>query len=172
MILSEIGQIVFKEWIKTPEIRPDMNLKLDAFCIMPNHFHAIIFIGENKYNIRGRENGGKCKDECVDDCTNDCDNGHRDAMHRVSTAAQCIKIPSAVTIPSKNQFGPQSKNLSSIIRGFKSSVTVQVRKTNEYFAWQSRFHDHIIHNKIEYYKIRDYIIENPKRWNNDIFYDE
>lgn len=50
MILSEIGKIVESEWLKTPEIRPDMNIVLDEFRVMPNHFHAIIIIGENRYN--------------------------------------------------------------------------------------------------------------------------
>ena len=26
-----------------------MNLTLDAFVVMPNHFHAIIIIGDNQY---------------------------------------------------------------------------------------------------------------------------
>ena len=50
MYLSESGKIVQKKWVKTPDIRPDMNLTLDVFCVMPNHFHAIIEIGENEYN--------------------------------------------------------------------------------------------------------------------------
>ena len=50
--LSEIGKIVQTEWLKTPEIRPDMNLKLGEFVVMPNHFHAIIQIGENEFNSR------------------------------------------------------------------------------------------------------------------------
>ena len=29
MILSEIGDIAKTEWLKSPEIRPDMNLRLD-----------------------------------------------------------------------------------------------------------------------------------------------
>jgi len=48
--LSGIGFIVKNEWLKTFEMRPDMNLQMDEFVIMPNHFHAIIIIGENKYN--------------------------------------------------------------------------------------------------------------------------
>ena len=50
MKLSPIGETVKQEWIKTPKIRPDMNLTLDEFIIMPNHFHAIIIIGNNKHN--------------------------------------------------------------------------------------------------------------------------
>jgi len=52
MQLSEIGKIVENEWIKTPEIRPDMNLKQGEFVVMPNHFHAILIIGQNEYNIQ------------------------------------------------------------------------------------------------------------------------
>ena len=54
--LSEIGCIARQEWLKTPEIRSDMNLKLDEFVIMPDHFHAILIIGENDNNCRGCRN--------------------------------------------------------------------------------------------------------------------
>ncbi len=54
MNLSGIGEIVWNEWIKTPEIRPDMNLQMVEFVVMPNHVHGIIFIGENEYN-NGRD---------------------------------------------------------------------------------------------------------------------
>ena len=40
--LNEYGGIAEKEWIKTPEIRP--NVRLDIFVIMPNHMHGIIEI--------------------------------------------------------------------------------------------------------------------------------
>jgi hypothetical protein len=42
MILTDIGKIAAIEWLKTPFIRPDMNLKLGEFIIMPDHFHGII----------------------------------------------------------------------------------------------------------------------------------
>ena len=48
MQLSQIGKIVENEWIKTPEIRPDMILKQGEFVVMPNHFHAILIIGQNE----------------------------------------------------------------------------------------------------------------------------
>ena len=50
MQLTELGNICEREWIKTPDIRPDMNLTLDAFIVMPNHFHGIIVIGDNQFN--------------------------------------------------------------------------------------------------------------------------
>ncbi len=137
MQLSEIGKIVETEWLKTPELRPDMNLELGIYQVMPNHFHGIIIIGENEYN---RERGTE----------------RRDAMHGVSTPA--------------NKFAPQSKNLGSIIRGFKSSVTTQAREIHADFAWQSRFHDHIIRDDDSFHNISEYIANNPLNWVRDEYY--
>ena len=81
----------------------------------------------------------------------------QDAKHRVSTI-----VP--------NQFGPQSKNLASIIRGFKSSVSILARKTNLDFHWQTLFYDHIIRNDKSFQTISDYIINNPTNWNKDKFF--
>lgn len=63
-----------------------------------------------------------------------------------------------------NQFAPQSKNLSSIIRGYKSAVTTYARKNNIAFDWQPRFHDHIIRSMDDYHRISNYIINNPAKW--------
>ena len=64
----------------------------------------------------------------------------------------------------QNNFGPQSRNLGSIIRGFKVGTTIHSRKINPDFAWQSRFHDVIIRNRKSFNRISNYIINNPKNW--------
>lgn len=134
MQLSEIGKIVESEWLKTFELRQDMNLYMGEFVVMPNHFHAIIGIGENSYNT------------------------------------QWETQRNAKTNDFKNHFGPQSKNLVSIVRGFKSSVTIAARKINPEFKWQSRFHDHIIRDDKSYQRVANYIIQNPAKWRMDTFY--
>jgi putative transposase len=144
MCLNEIGHMVKNEWLITPEIRPDMNLELGEFVVMPNHFHAILIIGDNEYN-RGFGD---------DD---------RDAMHGVSMHG--------VSAKTTNQFGPQRKNVSSVIRGFKSSVTKNAKIINPDFAWQPRFHDHIIRNEKSFNNISNYIINNPMNWDKDKFHD-
>src|SRR5665647_439888 len=64
MIVNKLGLITNSEWEKTPQIRPDMNLELGEFVVMPNHFHGIVMIGENKFNsentmnINGTNNTG------------------------------------------------------------------------------------------------------------------
>ena len=142
--LSEIGKIVQTEWLKTFEMRPDMNLWMGEYVVMPNHFHAIIGIGDNEYNIRDTR----------------WDGDRTDAMHCVSTPENK---------KSKNQFGAQSKNLASIIRGFKIGVTKNARQFNPRFAWQPRYHDHIIRDEKSYQRISKYIINNPEKWNEDTF---
>lgn len=38
-ILNEYGEIVKKEWTRTPRIR--VNIDIDIFAVMPNHLHRI-----------------------------------------------------------------------------------------------------------------------------------
>jgi putative transposase len=75
--------------------------------------------------------------------------------------------PSSSPSSPKNKFGPQSQNLASIIRGYKTGVTMYARIHNIDFAWQSRYYDHIIRDSASYQRIKKYIINNPKKWNND-----
>ncbi|MCL2282109.1 MAG: hypothetical protein FWC26_02200 [Fibromonadales bacterium] len=133
MQLSEIGEIAKLEWSKTAELRPDMNLRLDEFIVMPNHFHGIVFIDDNQYN-----------------------------MVNVPVETQSI-----ASLHYKNSFSPQSKNISSIIRGFKSAVTICARKRDIIFAWQERFHDVIIHGDDDLNRVRAYILDNPQNWDKD-----
>ncbi len=168
MKLSEIGKIVEIEWLKTFEMRPDMNLLMADFVVMPNHFHAIIIIGENEFNL-GNGNVGDAMLGVDGMIGRDEMHGGdamigRDAMHSVST----IEMPGESQ--PKNQFGPQSKNLASIIRGFKSAVTINGRKIDPHFAWQPRYHDRIIRDSISFFNISSYIRNNPKNWEKDKFH--
>jgi REP element-mobilizing transposase RayT len=61
-------------------------------------------------------------------------------------------------------------NLSRILNWYKGRVTFESRKLHADFAWQSRFHDHIIRNDAEYRRIKNYIINNPKNWNDDLLH--
>jgi putative transposase len=46
-----------------------------------------------------------------------------------------------------NQFAPQSKNLPSIIRGYKAGVKKWATMNNIDFKWQPRFYDHVIRDR-------------------------
>ncbi len=66
-----------------------------------------------------------------------------------------------------NKFGPQSKNLASVIRGFKIGVTKFARQNNIPFAWQSRYYDRIIRDSAEMNRIAEYIENNVAEWDED-----
>jgi putative transposase len=155
MQLNDIGKKVEEEWLRTIKLRPDMNLELGNFVVMPNHFHGILIIGANEFNSDAQRMHVMHSTDAI---------MGRDAMHGVSTAAAAITN-------TKNQFGPQSKNLGSIIRGFKSAVTTysKINDTID-FGWQPRFHDHIIRNSAEFDRIQNYITNNVANWDKDKFY--
>lgn len=48
MYLSPIGGIIEKEWIITSSLRPELNLKMDDYVIMPNHIHGIIIYRDRR----------------------------------------------------------------------------------------------------------------------------
>ena len=79
-------------------------------------------------------------------------------------------LPKSASLQQKmpqNQFGPQSKNLASIVRGYKIGVKKFVTINNLNFSWQPRFYDSIIKNEKSLNRIREYIHNNAKNWNYD-----
>ncbi len=63
--------------------------------------------------------------------------------------------------------------ISSIIRGFKSKVTVRARKIDPEFAWQPGYYDRLIRDANEFNRIRKYILENliqflEKTWRRQV----
>lgn len=67
-------------------------------------------------------------------------------------------------------FGPQRKNIPSIMRGFKSAVTMQSRLMKNFeFDWQSSYHDYVVKDPYAYFNIANYIRNNPKNWKKDYF---
>ena len=63
---------------------------------------------------------------------------------------------------------PRAGSLGAIIRSYKAAVTRWCRR-NGYtaFAWQPRYYDHIIRKKDDLIRIRQYILDNPQRWEMD-----
>ena len=173
MQLNDIGLLAEFEWLQIVILRPDMKLELGAFVVMPNHLHGIIIIGENEFNTQKNK-------QCGDENNNNGDEGGgaacRDAMPGVSKSTNVLQqnnIPTTTHTISQttNKFGPQSKNLASIIRGFKSAVTSAATNVMHIeFGWQSRFHDHVIRDAKSFERIQNYIANNPMNWEVDKFH--
>lgn len=59
------------------------------------------------------------------------------------------------------------ENISRVVRWYKGRCSFEIRKIHSDFAWQSRFHDHIIRNTVAYKRIANYITNNPVYWEKD-----
>ncbi len=137
MILNDLGKIAKDEWQRTEKVRK--NVLVDEFVIMPNHLHGILII-DNKNIVK----------------TN----------YHVETNCN-LSLPQQQPNQKPLKHGT-SKTIGSIVRGFKIGVSKYARKnTYIYDVWQSNYYDRIIRKEDELNRFRNYIVQNPKNWNED-----
>jgi len=59
-------------------------------------------------------------------------------------------------------------SLSNIIGAFKTTSSKYIHQTGlNSFKWQRSFYDHIIRNEYSLFRIREYIKDNPRNWEDD-----
>jgi len=178
MQLSEIGQLAERFWWTISEHFPFV--KLDAFVVMPNHIHGILII--DKQEIGGKivdmdivqtgrcsvcgDNNGNHIDDHIDVETGHCPVSTNGDTNGDETAATEPKTPGEMRFRNQGK-----RTLSSIIGSYKSIVTKHAHSIHADFEWQARFHDHIIRDQDEYYRIASYIENNVANWQNDKFYE-
>ncbi len=80
---------------------------------------------------------------------------------------KCRDAKFCVSTGNENKFGPQSKNLASIIRGFKTGVKKYATINKINFVWQKSFYEHIIRGENDLNRVREYIRLNPLNWKGD-----
>lgn len=158
MQLNPVGQIVREEWIKTPAIRPE--IELGEFIIMPNHFHAIVHITDLPVGAYGhtplQQNGGTPLQQ----------NGGTPLQQNGHTPLHQNGNPSLHNPTLRSP----SKTLGALVRGFKGSVTTRInhfRASPGFPVWQRNYYEHIINSDNEYALIAAYIENNPSMWLND-----
>jgi len=62
------------------------------------------------------------------------------------------------------------KSLSSFVGGFKSSVTKRIKLICDHpnpVIWQRNYHEVIVRDERQLNHIRQYIINNPQKWDED-----
>ena len=173
MHLSESGILANMYWSQIPEKFPFV--ALGEFVVMPNHMHGIIIIDGNI----GVDRNGDCGNGGCNDGNGGCGDGNggggygfgfgggRDAINRVSTANPPKQHQPGGITGDKNPM--LNDNLSRAIRWYKGRVAFEIHKINAGFAWQSRFHDHIIRDDKSFERITNYIKNNPAKWSDDKF---
>jgi len=157
MNLSRIGIIADLCWQEINNRRK--NLELGEYVIMPNHIHGILKL--NDINSNNDDNGETGENVAYT----------RHALYLSESESETKTVTEPTKSPGQKRFRNPGKNtISSIIGSYKSAVTKHAHRFGFDFAWQSRFHDHIIRNQGEYQRIEKYITENPSKWLDDRFY--
>ena len=154
MHLSEIGAIAQLCWHEIPVHFPFVHL--DAFVVMPNHIHGIVVIDKPEMAGGDVEKMGSVHDV--------------ETLHATSLQTASFETLSDAKNEKMANISPKWGSLASVVRSYKSAVTQQSRITHASFAWQARYHDHIIRDDKSYQAISHYIRTNPENWEEDKFY--
>lgn len=124
-------------WLAIPNFNP--GVELDEWVVMPNHLHGIVVLGGVGTFDKMSEKGVLSNAPTK-----------RDATNRFS------------------MMSPQRGTLGLVIRKYKSAVTGKCHAINRFdFAWQSNYYEHIVRNERELNAIREYIANNPIKWELD-----
>ncbi|MCI5195684.1 MAG: transposase [Candidatus Electrothrix sp. AW5] len=147
--LTDAGRMVQTIWDEIPDHYPGVDI--DEFRVMPNHIHGIVVLSNPVVGA----------DPCV---RPDC---------RVR-----LYIPPSRQNHQGQARGPaptEPLSLPDVVQRYKSLTT------NRYIdgvkqhgwppfpgkLWQRNYWDHVIRNKTELHRIREYIRTNPARWQED-----
>jgi len=178
MRLNDAGRMVLAEWNMLPERFP--HVVLDAFVVMPNHVHGIVVITN------------PATDDTATTAPTIVGTGlvpvpNAGTMGAVPNAGAMGAAPNAGTmgaapdagmmgaVPDDGATTRVAPTVGDIVGAFKSRVTVEyIRgvKTSGWppfrgRLWQRNYYEHIIRNERALNAIRQYIIENPRRWQMD-----
>jgi REP element-mobilizing transposase RayT len=150
MILSDIGRMTHQCWQEIPAHFPFT--RIDEFVVMPNHIHGIIVI-DKPFTVETQNLASLQQNELAQfsEQTQNLASLQQNELVQFSEQTQNLaSLQQNIVESPKNQFGPQSKNLASIVRGYKIGVKKWATMNNMSFQWQSRFHEHIIRTDENY----------------------
>lgn len=136
---KKIRAIAEQCWLEIPNHFP--NVQLDERVIMPNHMHGILIITD------------KCKD----------------ATH-FTTSISNVRRDDPMGRPYIRPHGPAPGSICTIIGQFKSVATKRIdklRQTPDVRLWQRNYYEHVIRNEHDVNEIRQYILDNPVKWDMD-----
>ena len=144
MLLFEnvaMRNIAKQYWLEIPAHFP--NVQLDEWVLMPNHMHGILIITD------------KCR--ATKYCTNNVYNFRRGEVTSPTPKG-------AATAPL------QKHTLGQIIAYFKYQTVKSINQTHKTPGnriWQRNYYEHVIRNEADLNEIRQYILDNPVKWDMD-----
>jgi REP element-mobilizing transposase RayT len=148
MALNDTGRMIAVTWQKIPEYYNGINV--DTFQIMPNHIHGIIIVGADSRFPVG-------------------------AVSRFPVGAGPRACPREVH---PQGVAPTRLSLGDVVGRFKSLTTrkyvdgVNLNKWPSFdtHLWQRNYYEHVIRSENDLSGIREYIVNNPAKWQEDEYY--
>lgn len=144
MQLSALGEALRNNLETISSHYPDVEIPL--YVVMPNHFHAVIVIKDPDLSMTANPQ------------TN---------LGRLNQLARLTMATGGNT----DETTHHGSRLGSVVAGIKAHVTRSARQNDLSFAWQPRYHEHIIRNDRDGNLIANYIETNPAHWTNDEYYE-
>ncbi|MEA3238386.1 MAG: transposase [Candidatus Bipolaricaulota bacterium] len=144
MHLNDAGRLVSDAWRALPDRFPTIDL--DAFVIMPNHIHGVVVIAVDN-NLVG-----------------------------AGLVPAFDVAPAQNAAPARDRATTRvAPTLGDVIGAYKSMVTVQYAHAVNTRGWppfrkrlwQRNYYEHVIRNADSLNRIRQYILDNPRRWDED-----
>lgn len=141
MQLNDIGIIIDKWWRELPN--KFNSIEIDKYIIMPNHFHGIINIINVGADLYVRSIPCLISNQSKNNKKNEMGTHAGVPLHQIT---QWFK-----TMTTNDYFKYIKQN------GLKS----------ENKLWQRNYYEHVIRNEKDLMEIREYIINNPFKWDED-----
>ena len=149
MRLNDAGRMVADLWAGLPARFPDLNL--DEYAVMPNHFHGILVLTGRRGEpcVRPQSQEGKTTGDHKD---RENPGDHKD-----------------------RPYGTRDGSIGRIMQAFKSltthayiyGVTHHQWQPFPGRLWQRNYYEHVIRDEAELHNARQYIVDNPLRWEED-----
>ena len=144
---ARLMRLVELQWRSIGRYCP--GVAVDEFVVMPNHVHGIVWI--NRRDPVGVQH------------TASSDDPSGMNLHHASN----LTFEPACAAPLHTV---RAGSLAAIVRAFKSSSTKRVnelRRTPGFRVWQRSYWDRIVRNEAELNRVRQYIRDNPLKWEDD-----
>jgi len=136
MQLNTAGHRVQSVWLALPTHYPGVGL--DAFVVMPNHVHGVLWIASND-NPAG-------------------------VINHAPTSNVQLSVGAQFIAPDKTM--PLGKIVRAF-KAKTTFVINPIRQTRGTSIWQRGYYDHIIRHEDDLTRIRHYIDNNPAQWEHD-----
>ena len=139
MQINQIGQIVMQEWLKSSEIRQE--IELDEWVLMPNHLHGIVWI---KNQAEDQKKGL-----------------HSEGLHSQGLHSQGLRIEK-ICLKSRSLGSFINGFKCSVTRCIN-----RIRNNSDIPFWQRNYYESVIRDEQHLSNIRQYIYDNPQNWEHD-----